>query len=97
MVSISVRLLPILWTRTSTGFQKPSPGRPGFVPLVWISARAVTGERAGNPSPDGLDSLFWGAWGAGLYLQTWSGNTRMIRCAMKLGFQEVCRKPGTDR
>lgn len=29
-----------------------------------------------------------------LYLQTWSGNARMIRCAAKLGFREVCRKSG---
>lgn len=28
-----------------------------------------------------------------LYLQTWSGNTRMIRCAARLGFREICRKP----
>ncbi len=29
-----------------------------------------------------------------LYCQTWSGNTRMIKLALKLGFVECCRKPG---
>ena len=27
-----------------------------------------------------------------IYTQTWSGNTRMIALAEKLGFREVCRK-----
>ena len=30
-----------------------------------------------------------------LYTQTWSGNTRMIRCAAKLGFAECNRNVGT--
>ena len=34
---------------------------------------------------NGLDSL---------YTQTWSGNTRMIRCAEKLGFTECDRRAG---
>lgn len=29
-----------------------------------------------------------------IYLQTWSGNERMIRCARRLGFTECCRKEG---
>lgn len=29
-----------------------------------------------------------------LYTQTWSGNSRMIRCAQKLGFVECDRRPG---
>lgn len=29
-----------------------------------------------------------------LYCQTWSGNTRMINLACRLGFIECCRKPG---
>ena len=29
-----------------------------------------------------------------LYCQTWSGNARMIKLALKLGFVECCRKPG---
>ncbi|MBR5231818.1 MAG: GNAT family N-acetyltransferase [Clostridia bacterium] len=29
-----------------------------------------------------------------IYLQTWSGNERMIRCAHRLGFTECCRKEG---
>lgn len=29
-----------------------------------------------------------------LYTQTWSGNTRMVRCAQKLGFVECDRRPG---
>lgn len=29
-----------------------------------------------------------------LYTQTWSGNTRMVRCAEKLGFVECDRRPG---
>ena len=29
-----------------------------------------------------------------LYIQTWSGNTRMIRCAEKLGFEECDRDVG---
>ena len=30
-----------------------------------------------------------------LYIQTWSGNVRMIRCAEKLGFAECDRDVGT--
>lgn len=29
-----------------------------------------------------------------LYTQTWSGNERMIHIAVKMGFEECCRKPG---
>ena len=29
-----------------------------------------------------------------LYTQTWSGNTRMVALAEKLGFREICRKKG---
>lgn len=29
-----------------------------------------------------------------IYLQTWSGNLRMLRCAQRLGFRECCRKIG---
>ena len=29
-----------------------------------------------------------------LYTQTWSGNTRMVRCTQKLGFAECGRRPG---
>ena len=32
-----------------------------------------------------------------LYVQTWSGNVRMIRCAEKLGFKECKRNVGTRK
>ena len=30
----------------------------------------------------------------GIYIQTWSGNERMIHIAQKIGFEECCRKVG---
>jgi RimJ/RimL family protein N-acetyltransferase len=39
-------------------------------------------------------NYYFGSGVDALYTQTWSGNTRMIRCAEKLGFVECNRYVG---
>ena len=54
------------------------------VPIILLTAKT-----------DDMDKLIGFDHGADeLYTQTWSGNTRMIRCAARLGFVECCRKAG---
>lgn len=74
---------------------KTQPGQTRFRALgLDISESRYWGKGLGTQALTAW-ILYFGEHGEReLYLQTWSGNTRMIRCAMKLGFQEVCRKPG---
>ena len=46
-------------------FKNPARADPVSCPWSGYQREPLLGKGAGNPSPDGLDSLFWGAWGAG--------------------------------
>ena len=75
-------------------FKNPARADPVSCPWSGYQREPLLGKGLGTQALTAW-ILYFGEHGEReLYLQTWSGNTRMIRCAMKLGFQEVCRKPG---
>ena len=59
-----------------------------------ICERDVWGNGIGTNALRAFMNYYFGSGVDALYTQTWSGNTRMIRCAEKLGFVECNRYVG---
>lgn len=54
----------------------------------------VWGNGVGTNALQAFINYYFGHGVTELYTQTWSGNTRMVRCAEKLGFEECNRYAG---
>lgn len=71
------------------------PGQLTYWTLgVDIHESAFWGRGLGSQALAAWISYFLGKGFSELCLQTWSGNTRMVHVAKKLGFVECCRKAG---
>ena len=74
---------------------KAEPGRKSFPALgIEINESAYWGKGFGSQALAAYVRYFLDNGREELYLQTWSGNIRMVRCAEKLGFVECSRIAG---
>lgn len=71
------------------------PGQPVYAALgIEIEESAYWSRGLGTRALEAFALYFMENGRTDLYLQTWSGNTRMVRCAKRLGFVICRRKPG---
>lgn len=61
---------------------------------IEISESAYWGRGFGTAALAAFIKYLLGCGERVICTQTWSGNTRMVKCALRLGFEECCRKSG---